>query len=276
MANKEERKQAGKVIRIGFFLLIGLIIFFGAVYTISAGERGVLLTFGKPSMDAIGEGLHFKVPFAQAIKKMEVRTQKVETSADSVTKDLQSVMTIIALNYHLNPEEVPKVYQELGNGYRERVIDPTIQESVKAIIAKYEIGELTDKRAEVSRTTRELLAKELGEYGIIVDGFNVINFDWSEDFKQSIEDKLTAEQRKLKAEMDLERIIVEKEQAITKAQAEAESLRLQKQEVTSDLIKLRQIEVQRLAIEKWDGHLPDVTGGAMPFLDVDSRITTTA
>ena len=50
--------------------------------------------------------------------------------------------------------------------------------------------------------------------------------------------------------------------------AEAESLRLQKQEITPDLIKLREIEVQRQAIEKWDGHLPNVNGGAMPFLNL--------
>ena len=245
-----------------------LILLFGSFYTISAGQRGVLLTFGKPSMDAKGEGLHFKIPIAQSIKKLEVRTTKLETEADSVTKDLQGVITIIALNYHLSPEETPNLYQEIGMAYNERIINPAIQESVKAVMAKYKIEELTDKRQEVSNGIKGFLTERLAKYYIVVDDFNIVNFAWSEKFKQAVEEKLTAEQFKLKAVMDLERIKVEKEQRITQAQAEAEALRLQKMEITPDLIKLRQIEVQRQAIEKWNGNLPQVTGGAIPFIDL--------
>jgi len=238
------------------------------VFTISAGERGILLTFGKPSMDSIGEGLHFKIPIAQTVKKMEVRTQKVEVGADSASKDLQNVETTIALNYHLMTESVPKLYQEIGKDYRERIIDPAIQESVKAITAKFTAEELISRRPEVRQGIQEELRKRLEKYYIMVDDFNIVNFQFSEEFDKAIESKVTAEQLKLKAEMDLERIKVEKEQTIARAQAEAESLRLQKQEITPDLIKLRQIEVQRLAIEKWDGKMPQVTGSAIPFIDI--------
>ena len=46
------------------------------------------------------------------------------------------------------------------------------------------------------------------------------------------------------------------------------SLAVQKQQVTAELIRLREIENQRKAIEKWDGRLPQVTGGATPFINV--------
>lgn len=55
---------------------------------------------------------------------------------------------------------------------------------------------------------------------------------------------------------------------VAQAEAEAQALRLQKQEITPELIKLREIEAQRLAIEKWNGVLPNVTGGAVPFINV--------
>jgi len=244
-----------------------------SIFIISAGERGVLLTFGKPSMDAAGEGLHFKVPFAQSVKKIEVRTQKIETGADSASRDLQEVQTTIALNFHLMPESTPKLYQEIGIAYKERIIDPAIQESVKAVTAKFTAEELITRRPEVRLGIQQALEERLGKYYIKVDDFNIVNFQFSDEFDKAIEQKVTAEQLKLKASMDLERIKIEKEQKITQAEAEAESLRLQKQQITSDLIELRKIEVQRTAIEKWDGILPKVTGGAIPFIDVQGEIS---
>jgi regulator of protease activity HflC (stomatin/prohibitin superfamily) len=248
------------------FLILGILLL--SVYIVSAGERGVLLTFGKPSMNAVQEGLHFKIPLAQTVKKLEVRTQKIETNADSASKDLQDVQTTIALNFHLMPESTPRLYQEVGLSYRERIIDPAIQESVKSVTAKFTAEELITRRPEVRHGIQGAISERLGKYYIVVDDFNIVNFQFSEEFDKAIESKVTAEQLKLKAERDLERILIEKEQKIAQAQAEAEALRLQKQEITPDLVRLREIEAQIRAIEKWDGILPIVTGGAMPFIDI--------
>jgi len=121
---------------------------------------------------------------------------------------------------------------------------------------------------------KELLGKTLTAHGIIVDAFNVVNFDFSAGFNQAVEDKQTAEQRALKAKRDLERIKIEAEQKVTQARAEAEALRIQKQEVTPELIRLREIEVQREAVGKWNGILPNVTGGTIPFIQIDNDNNT--
>lgn len=265
-------EQLGVVYVVAGAICLFILLVFGllSVYTIHAGERGILLTFGKPSMDSVQEGLHFKFPIAQSVKKMEVRTQKIETNADSASRDLQDVQTTIALNFHLMPESAPRLYQEIGTAYRERIIDPAIQESVKAVTAKFTAEELITRRPEVRQGIQESLRERLNKYYISVDDFNIVNFQFSEEFDKAIESKVTAEQLKLKAERDLERIRIEKQQKITQAEAEAEALKLQKQEITSDLILLRQIEVQRLAVEKWDGILPKVNGGSIPFIDVSS------
>ena len=99
-----------KIIKYSAIAIICLIIIFGSLYTIKAGYRGVLLTFGKPTMNVMEEGLHFKIPVVQSVKKMEVRKQKIEVAADSASKDLQDVMTTIALNFHLSASQVPKLY----------------------------------------------------------------------------------------------------------------------------------------------------------------------
>ena len=98
---------------------------------------------------------------------------------------------------------------------------------------------------------------------------NLTEFTFSAEFNAAIEQKQIAEQQALKASLDLQRIQIEAQQKIEQAKAEAESLRLQRQEVTADLVELRKIEAQMEAIKKWDGRLPNVTGGAMPFLNVD-------
>jgi regulator of protease activity HflC (stomatin/prohibitin superfamily) len=253
-----------------------LILIFGSFYVIPAGHRGVELTFGKPSPDAIGEGLHFKIPIAQSIKKLEVRTQKIETSANAASKDLQDVQTIIALNFHLSPGETPTLYQEIGTAYRERIIDPAIQESVKAAQAKFTAEELVTRRPEVREEIKTTLQDKLRPFYIIVDEFNIVDFQFSEEFDKAIEQKVTAEQLKLKAERDLERIVIEKDQAIARAEAEAEALRLQKQQITPDLIELRKIEVQAKAIEKWNGVLPEIMAGegTVPFIGLNSQSST--
>jgi len=243
------------------------IIIFGCFYTIPAGYRGVELTFGKPSEIVSNEGLHFKIPIVQSIAKMEVRTQMIKATADSSSKDLQDIQTVVALNFHVIPEETKELYQKIGMSYSERIIEPTIQEAVKAVTAKFTAEELITKRAEVRNGIKDFLTERLISSYIKVDDFNIVNFQFSEEFDKAIEAKVTAEQLRLKAGKDLERIIIEKEQKITKAQAEAEALRLQKMEITPELIKLRQIEMMMAAIAKWDGVMPDATSG-MPFIDI--------
>ena len=129
-------------------------------------------------------------------------------------------------------------------------------------------------RAEVSQAIKDALAKKIEPYNIILTDINIENFSFSENFNKSIEEKQIAEQKKLKAQRDLERIEIEAKQTVATAKAEAEALSLKKQSVTDDLVRLKEIEVQemmvdvqRQAIEKWNGTLPSVTGGAVPFLN---------
>jgi len=105
---------------------------------------------------------------------------------------------------------------------------------------------------------------------ISVDAFSIVSFSFSEIFTDAIEAKQTAEQNALKAKRDLDRINVEAKQTIASATAEAEALRLQKMNISPDLIELRKIEANLKAIEKWNGILPQVTGaGAVPFIGIN-------
>jgi regulator of protease activity HflC (stomatin/prohibitin superfamily) len=259
------------VLGIGFVLFI----FFVPMQcrTIGAGERGVVLTWGQVEDKIWEEGLHFKKPISQRVVKINVRVVKAETEIGAASKDLQEVSASIALNYHLNPLRVNKLYQTVGRAYQETIIIPAVQEVTKATTAKYTAEELITKRQEVKDNIKETLSERLRTYEILVDEFAIVNFNFSEQFNSAIEAKQTAAQNAIKASRDLDRIKVEAEQRVAQARAEsestilqaqaaAESLRLQRAVITPELIRLR-------AIEKWNGQLPTyMGGGAIPFIDL--------
>ncbi len=253
--------------------LIILLFAFKPWVQIGAGERGVVQNFGAVQENVLNEGIHFKIPIVQTVILMDVKIQKAMTDAASSSSDLQDVDLSVALNYHIIPDKANLVYQTIGVEFKERIIDPAIQEVMKAVSARYTAEELITKRPAVSTEMQQALTSRLLASNISVDAFSIISFSFSQTFTDAIEAKQTAEQNALKAKRDLDRIKVEAEQTIAAATAEAEALRLQKMNISPDLIELRKIEANLKAIEKWNGILPEVTGaGAIPFIGVGDAI----
>jgi len=260
------RKVPAKVIVIVAVIIL-ILVFFRPWVQVGAGQRGIVLNFGAVQKQVLNEGLHLRIPVMQEIVLMDVKVQKAETDAAAASADLQDVTSRVALNYHVVPDKANIVYQSIGIHFKERIIDPAILEVVKAVTAKYTAEELITKRPAVSEAMRRNLMDRLLANNIAVDAFSIVTFSFSKVFTEAIESKQTAEQLALKAKRDLDRIKIEAEQKITTARAEAESLRLQRANISPDLIELRKIEANMKAIEKWNGILPQVTGGgAMPLI----------
>jgi len=270
---KEAMHSAMKQVPMRLAVIIGaILVFFLFLHPwvqIGAGERGVVLNFGAVQKTVLGEGLHFRIPIMQRVVPMDVKVQKAMTDAAAASSNLQDVSSTVAINYHIVPDKANIVYQSIGIEFKERIIDPAVQEVVKAVTARYTAEELITKRPAVSNAMKLNLTERLIVNNIAVDAFSIVGFSFSKIFMEAIESKQTAEQLAMKAQRDLERIKIEAEQKITAAKAEAESLRLQKENITLDLIELRKIEANLRAIDKWNGILPQVTGGgAIPFIGV--------
>lgn len=230
---------------------------------VPAGSRGVMTTLGNPSEDVFKEGVHLRIPLMQQMHLMDVRIAKSEGEGEAASKDLQQVRVRVAVNYHLDPNAAAIAFRNVGQSTDEvasRILDPARPEAVKSITAQFTAEELITKRTQVRDEIAKLLREKMTRHGLILDEFAIVNFAFSPSFAAAIEAKVNAEQEKLKAERDLMRIRVEAEQKVTSAKAEAESLRLQRLEVSQDMLALR-------TIEKWDGHLPQVTGGSIPLMD---------
>jgi len=269
-----------KFVAIGLVAVVALLVF-TPIAIVPSGHRGVLLTFGKASDEALGEGLHFRLPLVQSVYKMPVMIERSETESEAASSDLQRVHTTVVLNYHVDPRQVVPVYRNIGviDNVEPTIIDPAVQEAMKAVTAHYDAESLVTKRPEVAEAIHASLTQRLQRHGIVIDEFSVTNFKFSDSFDQAIEAKTVAEQQKLKAERDLERIKVEAEQRIAQAGAEAQAAKLaaeaqavalkaQREAVTPELVELRRVEAQIKAIDKWNGVLPQVSSGAVPFIQV--------
>jgi len=270
----ELTKALSKYMAVALVAAFFLTFLQDTVVIIPAGHRGIVFDTVKGILPvSLKEGINYLTPYLQQVTIMDVRVQKAEFTASAASKDLQMVHTTIAVNILPDEAEVPWLYKSVGIDYAEKIVHPAVQEVLKASSALYTAEELVTKREQVKQVINDELAKILKKSNIILKETYLTDFQFSPEFEKAIESKQVAEQDALKAQMDLQRIKIEAEQQVAKARAEAEGLRMQKEAITSELLELRRIEMQKLAIEKWDGQMPQVMmGGNTPFVDVGKLI----
>lgn len=252
-----------RIIRWVATVFIVVVLISSSLGTVGAGERGIKTRFSAVTGQVVGQGLYFKLPFIERVVIMDVQIQKEQVEASAASQDLQTVSSVVALNFHVDPAQVGNIYQNVGEEYKVRIIDPIVQESVKASTARFTAEQLITKREEVRETIKNHITEKLQGTGLVVDSFNIVNFDFSKSFNDAIESKVTAEQNALAAKNKLEQVKYEAQQAIEEARGKAEALRVESAAIASNpsIVQLR-------AIEKWDGKMPQVTGGNMPLINL--------
>jgi regulator of protease activity HflC (stomatin/prohibitin superfamily) len=254
-----------KSIILSIFAFIGLMLLISAIYTVESGERAIVLTNGRVT-DVVGDGMHFRAPFFQRIIKVNVKTLGATAPAVAGSRDMQTVHTSVAVNYHVDSEKLVELFSTIGLDVEKKIIDPRIQESVKSVVAKYSADQLLAQRESIKAEISTLLRNLTSPYYIIVEDIQITNFDFSDQYNQAIEAKQTAEQAALTAQNDLKRINIEAEQKISMAKAEAEAIRIQAQAIQAQggdsYIKLKYIE-------KWNGVESLYKGGGItPFVNL--------
>lgn len=262
-----EELRIGRVIGTAIISLLGIIAILGSFEIVDPGHRGVMVTAGKPGDETLSEGVHLKVPFISSIKEISVRIQKSESGTDAATKDLQRVHSTVALNWHIEPSQVPTLYKNIGTEYdiENRVIAPAVSETLKAATAKLTAEECLTKRMELKSTVDEMLIKRLTQYGVVVKDISIVNLDFTPDFNRAIEAKQVAEQQAKQAEYLAQKRTAEAkaaveeakgqaESSLTNARAQAESQKLLQKTITKEVLQLEYLK-------RWNGVLPTVMSG---------------
>jgi regulator of protease activity HflC (stomatin/prohibitin superfamily) len=255
-----------------------IVIMFESVVVVEAGHRGVVLYVGAVENRVLGEGIHYIIPFAEQVVQLEVRTLKFQADATAASNDLQEVQTTIALNYHISPSQANIIYQQLGADYADRIIAPTIQESVKASVAKFNAEELITKRATAKAVIAQSIANTLGARDIVVETVFITDFKFSQAFASQVESKVVAFQKFLTEQNNLKAIQVVANQTVVQAQAAARA-NVAKANGESQAIKIITVQLKQsptylqwLSINRWNGQMPYALGsGAVPFFQLPLR-----
>ena len=261
-------KSIKRIIIIAVVILVLLIAGLSCFTVIQPGHTGVVGNRGKVSSTRLDEGQHYKAPFVSQKVQIDNRVMKTEVESNAASKDLQTISSKVSINYRVNKSSSADIYKNVGTDFTNVIVNPAIQECVKSIAAKYTAEQLITNRATVSTEMEDAISQKINPYGLSIEVFNIVNFDFSEEFNKAIEAKQTAQQEALKAEQDLARIKVEAEQTIEKAKAEAEAYNLKNGQLTDKVIMME-------FIDKWNGELPKVASDAGALFDVSSYIGAT-
>jgi regulator of protease activity HflC (stomatin/prohibitin superfamily) len=263
--------KVGVFIAGGIFLLLGAILF-RPFAIVNAGERGVIMQFGKVQDGVLDEGIHPIIPVVTSVKRLSVRVQQNTFNADAASKDLQRVTTELAINWHIDPARVNKIFQQVGDQQQivTGIITPAVSEVLKAATAKKTAEEIITKRTDLKEEIDRNLETRLAAYGVIVDDVSLVDFAFSPEFSRAIEAKQIAEQEAKQAEFIAVKASKEAIGEVNRAKGQAEAQRLQRLTLTPELL-------QKQAIEKWDGRFPTVMSGngTLPLINIDPASLST-
>jgi len=202
-------------------LLLGLLVTsLGCIASVDTGHVGIVKTFGKVEDYTFDSGMHFKAPW-NSVVEMDNRVQKTTIELPCFSSDIQEVNTVYTVNYQISKTNAQNLYRDVGTGYLETVVNPTIQETVKTIIARYKAEELISNRAGVAAEIEALLTTNLQKYNIDVASTAIENMDFTDSFTAAVEAKAVAAQQKLQAQIEQERLTMEAMQAAERAKLEA-------------------------------------------------------
>lgn len=246
-----------------FLLILALCSAFFVI--VNAGERGVLMQFGEVQEEVLAEGVHVILPLVNTVQKLSVRVQKQEISAEASSKDLQDVFTDVALNWHIIPDQTNRLFREIGDEQAviERIINPAIEEILKAVMARYTAEEIITRREEVKAGVDEELTTRLDPYHVAVDDVSLVHIHFSDRFRDAVEAKQVAEQEAKRAGFMAIKAAQEAEAKINSARGEAEAQRLIQETLTPDLL-------HKQTVDKWDGKLPLImSNDTMKLLDLE-------
>lgn len=284
--------MSGKIIATSvaaaMFGLVGLTVLGGSWYTVDSGFRGVQVRNGAVTGTA-EPGLGFKMPLIDKVIDISVQSQARQyTDVATYSKDQQTAMLAISVNYRFPADQVEAIYTNFGceEGVLSRLLDRQVFDEVKNTFGKFNAVTAIQERDRLVAEVQNAIQKAVVG-PIIIESVQIENIDFSSAYEDSIEARMLAEVEVQKVKQNAEREKVQAEIVVTQAQAQAdaqvaqakasaEATRLQGDaeadaiRAKGDALRDNPQLVDLIQAEKWNGSLPThmVPDGTVPFLDV--------
>ncbi|KAH7113884.1 protein elicitor peat 2 [Dendryphion nanum] len=228
-------------------------IAFGAaqasIYDVKGGTRAVIFDrIGGVKEEVVNEGTHFLVPWLQRSIIYDVRTRPRNISTTTGSKDLQMVTLTLRVLHRPDVKALPKIYQNLGLDYDERVLPSIGNEVLKAIVAQFDAAELITQREAVSNRIRTDLLKRAQEFNIQLEDVSITHMTFGKEFTKAVEEKQIAQQEAERARFVVEKAEQERQANVIRAEGEAEAADTISKAVAKSgdgLVLIRRIETQK-------------------------------
>ena len=256
---KSSRKAQGiKPITIVLVLvgIVGLLIFPGSFHTVETGEIAVVKHLGEAKRVRT-PGTYFDFCLTEKYDIYNTKVQNLDIRTQAYSKDAQTMEITMTVQYRIRKENALDIAEEYGSvEIMADRIEAIATEKTKAQLSGYSAMDIIETRANVSPMVEAAIKDAVDEnYYVDIVAVVLTNIDFSDAFEQTVEDKMIAEQEKLKAEYEKETAIVnaEKELEVAKRKAEA-ALTIAKADAEAQIavaeaearaIKLKSIEVAR-------------------------------
>lgn len=250
--------------------LVGLFAFFvlmGSYAIVPPGHRGIVIHMGKTSDVVLEEGFTLKMPFITTVKSVSTRIQETSIQTEAASRDMQTVHTVLSINWHISPDKVNTVFKRIGESevIENNIIQKQVSEVLKAATALMSAEEILSRRNELKLRIDNDLIQKLAGFDLSVDNVNLADFKFEPEFNKAVEAKQIAEQQAKQAEYVAQKAEVDARAEVNtakgiasatliKAKAEAESNALKLKTLTPELIRYE-------TIQRWNGQLPQVQSG---------------
>ncbi|CAK7205032.1 Prohibitin-1, subunit of the prohibitin complex (Phb1p-Phb2p) [Sporothrix eucalyptigena] len=229
--------------------VVGMAVLQSSMYDVRGGSRAVIFDRLSGVKDqVVSEGTHFLVPWLQRSIIFDVRTKPRNIATTTGSKDMQMVSLTLRVLHRPEVQALPKIYQNLGHDYDERVLPSIGNEVLKSIVAQFDAAELITQREAVSQRIRADLTKRAHEFNIALEDVSITHMTFGKEFTKAVEQKQIAQQDAERARFIVERAEQERQANVIRAEGEAESADTISRAISKSgdgLIQIRKIEASR-------------------------------
>jgi regulator of protease activity HflC (stomatin/prohibitin superfamily) len=278
--------NTGKVICIILAIVFALsfIVVPFSFHTVNSGELAVVRHLGKIT-DTREAGTSYAFWMTNTYQKYDTKVQNVDIATAAYSSDAQTMDVAMTLQYQIMPDKVVDIATQYGSlEVLQSRISSIVIEKTKATLSSYKAMDIIANRASISPEVENVIKQAVdADYFVSITAVVLTNIDFSDSFEKAVEDKMIAEQAKLRADYENQTKIAQAEaeaeaklkaaQAeieIAKAESEALKIAAEAEANANDLLSKSITEqiLEAKFYEKWDGKLPQVMGEGSAILDV--------